>query len=496
MVLFRYLITFLFLLLLFPALAQGPAQPVRLELPLDMEATDAEVIALPDSSLLVYYRVSNTWQTEASYNFSKFNHELEQVWSDTVNIAANSYYIRHYTEAPYTYFVFGEDDLQEYTFVKLNNKTGQLQHSHYELEPIDAVYEFNVLKGNYFVIGRNKKEKRPVLLHVNTSTKKVQLLPSVYGEESTFSDLLADPAQGRIYAVLSESNGRISRLQVKSFDAYGRLLNNRFILQQEDKTLLNAEITPGDSSQKMLFGTYGARDLRYNQGFFTTPVNTTMVDEEGNFYSMTQLENFFKYLKPRQEERTRRREAARLKSGKGPGYRYRLLLHDLIPFPDGYVMAAEVYYPQYRSSSSNWGLDRSFSLGRQEEAYKRTHVVVLGFTKEGRLLWDNAFPLKDVASYQLVHTVEVGRLPDGRVVVAYPKEEKIIYHIMDGSKFREEETELEILTYEENEKIQATFSPGIIRWYGDNFVAFGFQRIKPKAEASRTIFYLNKITFD
>ena len=495
----RYLLTFIFIFLLFPVLAQGPTQPVRLELPVDLETTNVEVLAIPDSSLLVYSKVSNLWQTAASFHFTKYNHKLEQVWSDTVNIPPSSYYIRSYTDEPYTYLVFGEDDLQEYTFVRVNHRTGQMQHKHFELEPIDAVYEYKVLHGNYFIIGRNRKDKKPVLLHVNTVTNEVRLLPTLYGEQSSFSDLLADPAHNRMDAVISESNGRVSRLQVKSFDAQGKLLRNHFILQQEDKSLLNAEVTPGDSSTTMLFGTYGTRDLRYTRGFFSTPVTTAIVDEEGKFYSMLQLKNFFKYLKPRQEERTRRREEARLKSGKPPGYRYRLLLHDLITTPDGYVLAAEVYYPQYRNSNSSyWGIERGLSLGRQEEGYKRSHVVALGFDKEGQLLWDNAFPLKDVVSYQLVHTVEVGSLPDGRVVVAYPKEKKIIYHIMDHNKFEKEEkkdTELEILTYEEKEKIQETTDPGIIYWYGNNFAAFGFQRIKPASGSPRSVFYITKISF-
>src|SRR5690606_38374989 len=104
-------------------------------------------------------------------------------------------------------------------------------------------------------------------LHLNIRSGEVELLPSIYGEQSTFSDLLADTERQRVDAVLSESNGRISRLQVKSFHANGSLLNSQFILQQENRRLLHAEITPGDSSRRMLFGTYGTRDVQYNQGF-------------------------------------------------------------------------------------------------------------------------------------------------------------------------------------------------------------------------------------
>lgn len=492
----RHLLSFVLLLSLHPLLAQEPAQPVRLELPFDLETTEAEVIALPDSSLLVYHRTDDLWQTDATFSFTKYDARLEPLWSDTASLVSDSELLRHYTEAPYIYLVFGEDDLQQYTVVRLNYHTGQARHRRYELEQLDAVYEFVVLQGNYFIIGNDRREQKPLLLHLNSRTGETQVLPSVYGEQSSFSDLLADTARKRVDAVLSESNGRISRLQVKSFAPGGGLVSSQFILQQENRRLLQAEIAPAYDSRRMLFGTYGAGDLQFNQGFFTAPVTDAVIDEEGRFYSMLDLKNFFRYLKPRQEARTRRRETERQEDGKNPRYRYRLLLHDLITTPTGYVLAAEVYYPQYTSGSSNWGLDRTISMGRRpQQGYKRTHAVALCFDKQGKLRWDNIFPLEGIVTYRLVHTVEVNSLPDGRVVMAYPEEEKIIYRVMDGDKFTDEETETELLTYEEGDKIQETYSPGIIRWYGSSFAAFGFQRVKPAKGSARTVFYINKLTF-
>lgn len=411
----RYLLTLLLSLVLVPLLAQEPSQPVRLELPFDPIETEAEVIALPDSSLLVYQKTSNAWGTRATFRFTKYNSQLEEVWSDTASLAPDSNFLRYYSEQPYTYLVFDANDLQDYTFVRLHDKNGSIWHKKFEIDPIEGVYEYQVLQGNYFIIGQNRKTQKPLLLHLNPATGNIQLLPSVYGDESTFSDLLADPAQNRVDAVITESNGRVSRLQVKSFAPDGKLLKNYFILQKEDKSLLNAEITPGDSTRKMLIGTYGTRDLRYNQGFFTAPLAANIV-ANAEFYNMLQLKNFLKYMKPRREERTRRREASRLKTGRSPSYHYRLLLHDLIVTPTGYVLAAEAYYPQYSSNSRNIGAGRTITIGRQEEGYKRTHAVVLGFDRNGVLLWDNTFPLVGVTSYELTHTVEVQYLDRKSVV--------------------------------------------------------------------------------
>ncbi|GAB3201706.1 hypothetical protein ABID22_001396 [Pontibacter aydingkolensis] len=489
----RFVLIFYLLLFTSLAFAQEPTQPVRLELPFNRTENSVEVLALPDSSLLVYHKTSNAWNTKADFYFTKYNQKLEQVWTTSVDIPPSYDFVRHYTEMPYTYLIFTGDIPEEYIFTRTNSINGRTDVKKYKLDDIEAIHEFNVLQGNYFLIGHNRFSQKPLLLHLKPSEEKPKHLPSVYGEESTFSDMLADQENRRLDVVLSESNGRVSRLQVKSFNADGELLGNHFILQQNDKSLLNAEITPGDSAQKMLLGTYGTRDLRYTSGFFTKPVSA--VYNTGDFYSIMQLKNFLKYMKPRREERTRAREAARLRAGKEPLYRFRILLHDLITTPTGYILAGEAYYPQYRNNSVSLPLERRQAFMQNTEGYKRTHAVAMGFDKKGNLLWDNTFPLKDVASMELVHTVEVARAPDGRVIMAYPDQEEIIYHIMQEDKFDDKEHKLKIMTYNENEKAQATEDPGIIKWYDNHFVAFGFQRIKPSGAEYRTVFYLNKISF-
>lgn len=506
MVKVRYLFCLYLLFASASLFAQEPSQPVRLELDLDYEKTYAEVIALPDSSLLLYSKIGNPWGGNVNFQFTKYNHKLDKVWSNLAELPARSHYLRYFTEAPYTYLVFGEEGYaQKYHFVRINLLSGDLQFKEYEIEQVDALYDFKVLFGRYFIVAQNRSTSQPLLLHLNPGDGQVKILPAVYGNESSFSDLLADPLNRRIDVVLTESNGRISRLQVKSFDANGELLSNHFILQQDNKSLLNAEVTPGDTTAKMLIGSFGTRDLRYTQGFFTTSVTANSAD--GQFYNILQLKNFLKYMKPRREARTRRKEASRLKAGKDPKLRYRLLFHDLIATSTGYILPAEVYYPQYRNNSSSWMIDPTLAMNqsfhrtyspnsrRGPDGYKRSHAVALGFDKNGVLLWDNAFPLTNVVSYSLVHTLEVAYTPDGRIIMAYPEDEKIIYHIMKEDKFSDDKTELTLLTYEEDEKIISNEEVGIIKWYDGNFAAFGFQRVRPANGLARDVFYINKISF-
>ncbi|MFD2246022.1 hypothetical protein [Pontibacter ruber] len=471
---------------------QEPKQPVRLELPYKLEETEVELMALPDSSLLVYSKTSNVWGTQATFLFEKYNAQLERVWSKEVELEPDSYFERFFTEQPYTYIAFSSDDTRNYKFLKIDLATGAIQATAHKIETIDLIYEYNVLQGRYFVIGRNRQDEKPVLLHINPEKDEIKLLPTIYAEESSFSDLLADAEHQRVDAVLTESNGRISRLQVKSFDADGELINNFFILQQEDKSLLNAEATPGDSATKMLVGTYGTRDLRYSKGFFVTPVASR--GEEATFYNLLQLKNSFKFMKPKREKRFRQREAQRLKAGKEPTFRYRFLLHDLISTPTGYVLAAEVYYPQYRNSGGY--MDASVRGGsRWLAAYKRTHAIAAGFDRNGVLLWDNSFRLRDLSTPELTHAIEVAYTLDGRMIMAYPEEDQIIYSVMQQDSYSDEKTFVDLKTYEEKEKITSTEEPRLIPWYGSSFAAYGFQRVKSSGNGTRSVFYINKITF-
>jgi hypothetical protein len=488
----RFLLRCLTVLVSAPLWAQEPQQPVRLELAYDPETSYIEPMALPDSSLLVYIRKSDIWLRDPSYTVEKYNAQLESVWSVKLNLKAEYRLVRHYNEAPFIHLIFQAARPEQYTFIRIHTGNGRLAQSEVELEKAEFIHEFNVLRGKYFIIAGNRMDLKPNLLYVDPENPKPVILPSVYGAESSFSDLLTDAAQGRVDVVLTESKGRISRLQVKSFDYRGKLIHNYFILQPNNRSLLNAEITPGDTLSRLLVGTYGMRDLRYSQGFFTSPVVSQIAS--GEFYSFLDLQNFFKYMKPRREERTRKREYARIAEGKEPTFRYRLLLHDLVVTPNGYVLAAEVYYPQYQGNTSYFER-RIRGAERNAQSYKRTHAVALGFDKDGILLWDNTFPIPDIVTTDLVHALEVASLPDGRFVMAYPERGKVYYCLMEGSKPIEKGTYLELLPYEEDEKIASTEYPGLISWYGSHFAAFGFQRIRNPKGPNRTVFYINKISF-
>ncbi|WP_125185333.1 hypothetical protein [Botryobacter ruber] len=499
----RFLLLCLFSLAVTLVQAQEPQQPYRLELPLEINTTDVEVIALPDSSLLLYTKKSNIWGNKADFAVQKYNSKLEEVWHKDYDLEAQDFFMHSYLDGGATYLAFGNIDPQKYKFMRINNATGETTITTHELEAIRGITEFHVLQGRYFLVGVAKNDRNPLLLFVNPENGEAKPLPAIYGYESTFSDIRTNPDHQRVDVVLTEANNRISRLQVKSFDADGNLISNHFILQHDDKNLLNAEVTPGDTTTRMLIGVYGAGSLQLSQGFFTAPV-VSHQEANGEFYNFLQLRNSFKYMSPRREERVRRREAERIQSGKQPSYRHKLLLHDLVTTPEGYILTAEAYVTQRRGSGSSFNslrhnpytyLSPALSAARDQEEYKHTHAVTLGFDKNGVLLWDNLFVLKDIITPTITKSIETSYTSGGNVVIVYPEEDNIIYHVMDKDKYNDERVELELLTTDKTEKISSTDQLGIIPWYQGSFLAFGFQRLRRGYAESRSTFFINRITF-
>ncbi|MFT2008909.1 hypothetical protein ACMA1I_09565 [Pontibacter sp. 13R65] len=476
----------------------APNQPVRLEIEYGSDNMQFELFPLAESSLLLYSKKSDLWNRKATHLFERLNSQLDRVWSCTHDLSPDDEYVQAYAEDDFLYMVFAGINPQKYKFLKINTLTGDASTTTHTLDAIRNIYEFSVLKGRYFLIGTSKRDFKPLLLYIDPAPNLVKLLPASYGDESNFSDLQPAPQHQRMDVVLTESNNKISRLQVKSFNVNGELISNHFILQQDNKNLLNAEVTPVDTLSRLLIGSYSTSGLQLSNGFFTSPVASQVVN--GEFYSFLQLKNFFKFMTPRREEKIRRREQKRIAEGKQPSNRYRMLLHNLVTTPEGYMLAAEIYYPQRRRNSnyfdpSLYGTQFLRHSMRDDEEYKRTHAVVLGFDRNGILLWDNSFLLKNLVSASLTPTVEIAYGKGGKIILVYPEEDKISYQVVSQDKFSDEKKKLEILTYQEQEKVLSTEQLGIIPWHDDNFAAFGFQHIRRAGGESQHVYFINKIAF-
>jgi hypothetical protein len=482
--------------------ANAPAQPARLELQLESYTSDVHVQALPeDSSAVLLVEQQAGLSGRSTFSFYKLDHQLQSRWVKQLDVPKGFEYAGICSEEPMVYALFKNELLgHKFWVASLNSRTGEILTTSFDTKVSREVYEFKALGGNLFVTVQ--VEQHVTVLLLNLRTGQHQFLPSVYEQIPAQLTFLTDSISKRAKFVVSQSNGFKSRLQVKQLSPQGQLLRTEYVQASSDRGLITAQISPGDTAARLLAGTYTLRDSRYSQGLFATDlaagVTPTGARESLRFYDFLNLKHFFDFMNPARLARFRQRGERRRAVAGQFRLHYRLLMHDMVPFQNGYVLLAEVYYPHYRYDS--FAYNYMMTPARNFDGYRTTQAIICGFDRHGNLLWDNNFVLKDVHHTDLLETVRLRPLPDGkRLVLSYLEDNLIRYKIIDRSTSSPNDLSVPIQTAtaaEKTEKPLSTSDSGMLPWYGSRFLAYGYQHVRVENSADRDVFFLNSIAFD
>jgi hypothetical protein len=480
-----------------------PSQPLRLELNLDPDYTDARVLPLADTTVALFVETSPNGSFRQQYRFHHFDRQLRPLREVPVEVPREYRLEQAAAAVPYAFALFqSQYQPAKFQVYRLDLRTGALIGFAFDTKLVDNIYDLEVLDGKLFATVQ--VERHLTVLHIDAEEEEFQLLPAVYEQAPTELTFLPDSATQRAGYVVSQTNGFLARLQVKQLSARGQLLASRFIQAESGRGLITAQLSPGDTAQPLVAGTYTLRDPRYSQGLFASNLpGDPALRPPLRFYDFAVLKHFFDFMNPRRAARLRARSAERRAAGRELRLRYRILTHRMIPFQDGYVMVAEVYYPQYRTGPAygNYG-NYSYSpygTPRMFDSYRSTHAIVCGFDRYGTLLWDNTFVLKNAEQPNLTETVRVRPLPDGqRLVLAYMDEDKLRYKIVDRTASSPNDLHVDLQTNTQGlrEKTLSTTQSGLLPWYGSRYLAYGFQRVRTEHGPTRQAFFLNAVAFD
>jgi len=321
-----------------------------------------------------------------------------------------------------------------------------------------------------------------VVFFIDPAQTEILKIPAIYDQSSALSEFQADTISQRAEFILSESNGSKGRLQVKRLAPDGRLFSLSF-LQDPQYNYLAGRLSPGDSSTKLLAGTYSYRDLRYAQGFFAgnyIPGN----NEPLQYHDFTTFSHYFDYLRPGRQEKLKRKVARLKATDKLYQFRQRLLLHRLYPMASGFLLVGELYFPHYQNEGTGRG---AF------DGYQFTQVLTAAVDKQGNLLWENSFPLQDIRTFTLQEMVTVGVWGE-KVIFGYPEAEKLWYKEFRTAETTPNDSFISIMPPLPSDKVYTTYPEGLAYWYNQHFITYGVQHIRG-LKGSRTVFYLNKVSF-
>ena len=319
--------------------------------------------------------------------------------------------------------------------------------------------------------------------------------------------------------------GRDYSLVVKSFDPEGRQLTEIVVTPDADYALLDGRLTSLSDSTQAMIGSYGYKNLqstnkgRQAQGLYICRITPQQVLPL-QYYSFTDFKNYFGYLSPRDQEKRQEQVQRRKEKGSDLRLTSNVVVHDIMEQNGQLVMVAESFVPTFRSAGNYGGFGSPFGYGlnpmwgygmysmnpfwfgnrglyggnqQQFDGYQYSHAIVAGFDRQGRLLWDDSFPLDKTKTMNLGEKVKASQTPEG-IRLLYSDRGQIRTMAVQSGGLTEPQANENVLTQRPSERGRRS-TDNVQYWYDNNFLAWNVQRSGGIGGGRAATLSLKKIPF-
>jgi len=488
-------------------------QPQRIEFETDNLDDQYMIISGGENGLLFLHKTDDRGNIGNKWEINLVDTSMHKVWTRFYEFPGN-YALRGYDYLDGKYYVlfnvsqFRPEALAVTIFDAFTGDT-----SNYKVTTVIPVElsEFEVV-GNSLFFGGNVNSK-PVLIKFGLNSLVPQVLPDFYKEDNEILDLVVDDKKKLANIVMSEEIfDKRTSTSIRTFAENGDLIINKRLIPDTETSLIDASTTSFERGRQYVAGTYTHKRSKYSRGLYIAQ----LINGKQNFiryYNYGDLDNFFGYMKEKREKRIKKKVKRRKEKGKRLKFNYRLMIHEMFEQNGQYILIGEAYYPKYRHNNiynggalaassrpfyRNSVYDNSTYMLQE---YEYTHAVVVGFDRNGNLLWDHSFELSDIETLTLKNFVEISR-EDDRLVLVYVEDDEIKSKVIQGNKILEDKSSNPIkLKYKDDELAYEAYntSEEIKFWYEKTFYVYGAQHIRNTEIESpnndRKVFYINKIKY-
>ncbi len=514
----------LFCLLLTSQLSLAQLAPVkRVDYPVD-ENSDEDYSVLPlgeQGALITYHKHDDYSRRPHIYTFQRVDTTLATRWKVEYTLTESFTPEHTFENDRYSFYLATEPDTDNFSLMRLNLEDGTVDTYTGKLPSSLSMTDFKVMGNIAYLAGYYRS--RPVVMAYSLFDGSIRVFQGLYINNVELGSIEVDEYRQEVH-VITHTLKKNCQFTLRSYSPDGRPLR---VIEYggTQYSLISGKILPVSADESLLVGNYSTDCTPYSQGIFITRIRhnetgkltvTTDRGEAIRYVDFSSLKNFFNYLKPKRQKKMQARLAEQKRLGKEYKFRYRLLVHDLLPTPNGLRLVAEVYYPQYRGSMSSYN-SRSWRASsmtptrfRQSisvpgnsgqmysDGYRYTHAFVCEFDQQGNLLWDNCLPINNLTDVNPVQKVEVST-QGNRMVMAYEQESEIKTDVFERDSVLFSGDTFKMTASSEREKVQTAADEKVIAWYGPYFLATGYQKLVPErgySSQGREIFYVNKLIYN
>ena len=489
---------------LFPDVnAQQVLQTNRFEIPAPRDEKSYEIIPANEDGIFLYRKLISS--TADNIEIIKLDTSFQEKWRGYLPIDKKLLLMGKRTENGKLFFLLRYHDYTRNNFELFAIEQADGDFIKYNIPNFIpfAPTEFQVTKKGAIIGGYYNQV--PVVIYYSFLTQKSKILPGLLNENGELTQVKIYP-DGTFDVLISARNYKGQQtVWIKNYNPEGDLQSNYSLEPESSKHLIFARSMKTNNNMQLVAGVFGGRNSDYSRGLFLASIDPSGM-QQLRYYNYGDLENFFKYMKAKREQRVKDRIERRKVKGKKTKFNYRFLVHEIVPYNNQYILLGEAFYPRYITTDRTYysGFFSPSALyqnsfirdGRIFDGYRYTHAVVMGFDLNGKLLWDNSFEINDIKTFTLEQFVKLEVQKD-KIALLYLFENELRTKIIKNNEVLEGKTFEPIKTKAENEivKKEQTDLNKLEYWYRDFFFAYGVQEITNPGSGKRRVFFINKITY-
>ncbi len=461
------------------------------------------------------YKKGDKWQVVA------LDTTLVEKWNIELSIDTRYNFKGYDLKNSTIYFLFRRGDMEknDYHLITISIDDGEVIRYDIGNEIALSLSHMVMLSDRMILAGYVNYS--PTLVTYAMGAESFEVVPGFFKDRSTIVDLRSNE-NGTFNSVTLEKDYKANYIKLRTYSDDGELLFEREVESDEKHFVLSAKSSGFIDGNFAIAGTYSFRRSYYAAGIYLAIVKPKGQENIIKYHSFADLEHYFDYMKPKRAARIRARFKRRSVRGKELNYTSKLLLHEVKKSKNGYLLAAEIYDPEFIEQNAatfynGLGFDdrnsirnrnrASQSYGKQpsrlqnvEDAdhFEYLESIVVEIDKKGEIVWDNSMKIEDVETNsleQVVHLTQKGDL----INMLYKAEDEIKYQTIQQDSIVEVNKEALKLP-NEYDKINHTYdgSGRSEYWYDNNFIVWGYHKVENKVETesrNRNVLFINKVVF-
>jgi len=488
-------------------------KPLRIEIPVQSDKETYRIIPCDSAGMILFFKsVEVTPENATRWYFSYFDRNLQRVWVKSAPILSFLNFRESFVESDTLYLCFESDKKQKnseinFQILRIVLLSGSFILNNGKIPEQGVISSFTA--GNQkALLGLNNNEHKPSILIMDLPTGQSSVIPLMPNDQSTLLYGPDEPLSGTLTLLISKMiSKRSSELYLAKYQTDGTLVSETKITGNNPSyEITSAILTDIGESETMIAGVYsaipsGKKNRETGSTGFTTISFVSVVQKSIDYYNFLDMKNIQQLLSEQDLLSLRKKSMKKSHADQEYSLDFSLLLHDIMEWEDQFILAAEAYFPQYHTESFTdydfYGrpYTNSYSVF---DGYRFTGVILAGFNKEGKLIWDNSMRINNLISFSLDPKVTL--YPSGdELILTYLSEGKIACRIIRESETVEKTTYSEMELMSPNDKLLDESGSSMVYWYDDFFLCSGYQEIRDISKGGndkRMVYFCNKVQFD